>query len=56
LLADAEESEIEKYVIRREETPHKAALQIIGKICGRPIETINRYRHPMREDKLDGEA
>jgi hypothetical protein len=49
LLADAEESEIEEYVIRREETARRAALQMIAKSCLLPGETINRYTHPCEE-------
>jgi hypothetical protein len=56
LLADAEESEIEKYVFRREGTPHKAALQMIEKICRLPLDTIKRYTHPMRKDKSSRET
>jgi hypothetical protein len=55
LLADAEESEIEKYVIRREETARRAALQMIAKICHLPVETIIRYTHAMRKDKSRSE-
>ena len=51
VLADAEESEIDKYVIRREGTAHQAALQMIEKICRLPFETIKRYTRPMRKDK-----
>jgi hypothetical protein len=54
LLADAEKSEIEKYVIRREETAHRAALKMIAKIRGLPVETITRYRYSMRKDKPNG--
>lgn len=49
LLADAEESEIEEYVIRWEETARRAALQMIAKSCLLPVETINRYTHPCEE-------
>ena len=56
LLADAEESQIERYVIRREgSSVHQAALHMIHEICGLPVETVNRYRHPMRKDKSSRE-
>ena len=57
LLADADESQIERYVIRREgSSANKAALHMIQEICGLSVETIRRYTRPMRKINQAGNS
>ena len=55
LLADTPGPEIEKYVVRRECTPHNAAIEIIHSVLRVvSLETVKRYIRPMHKRTAGG--